>query len=409
MTFKLVADFVARIAIAAGFAAAAVWSVRVGSADFEARKQTVESTEAAVRWMPDDADNHSRLAALLADRADAGSVQHLQRAVELNPWDSHAWIELGLYRETHQDLQNAERCFLRAADADRLYIPRWTLANFYFRHDNLPEFQRWAKAAAQMVYGDAPALFRLCAKIWDDGALIDRLDIRRPDVRAEYLAYLLTEARPDLVMPAARKVIEDGREPDVPLLLSACDRLLEKAYTQDALEIWNRLAEARRIPLAPLDPKNGRILTDGRLGSTSLAHGFAWMIPAVAGVSASAEDSGGLRLTFSGSQPEQCELLSQTVPVEEDTEYELKYLYRTAEIAPDTGLAWRVTDPHGAQLFGEGQSLSSDDEQWKGLRFRIPAGSRLARLAMWYGRKPGTARISGYIVLKELRVDPAGR
>src|SRR5262249_37722225 len=148
-----------------------------------------------------------------------------------------------------------ERCLLQAAEADRLYIPRWTLANFYFRHDNLGEFHRWAKAAAEMVNGDATALFRLCEKVWDDGGLIDSLEIRRPDIRADYLNHLVSEGRLDRIMPAARRVLEDGREPDVPILMSACDRLLEKANASAALEIWNALAKARSIPLAVLDPK----------------------------------------------------------------------------------------------------------------------------------------------------------
>jgi tetratricopeptide (TPR) repeat protein len=390
------------------FALAATWSVRMGYADYQARQQTIEATEAAVRWMPDDADYRFRLAALRGDAGGAGSIEQLQRAVELNPWDARAWIELGLRREAEPNLNEAERCLLQAAEADRLYVPRWTLANFYFRHGNLAEFQHWAKAAAATVYGDASALFRLCEKVWDDD-LIDRLEIRRPDVRADYLNHLLSDGRLELIMPAARKLLDSGRQSDVPILMSACDRLLERENAPDALEIWNALARARRIPFAVLEPRRGSILTDSRFEATSTPNGFAWKTLAPVGVTASVEDSGGLRLTFSGSEPEQCELLAQLVPVEEQTDYELKWLFRTSEIAANTGLEWRVTDTAGRNLFGDSESLSSDEQQWKAMRFRTPAGCRLARLGLGYSRKPGAARIAGFLVLREVRMSVVGK
>src|SRR5262249_5781113 len=151
---------------------------------------------------------------------------------------------------------------------------------------------------------------------------------------ADYLNHLLNDGRTDLIMPAARKVLEGGRESDVALLMSACDRLLAKANAPDALEIWNGLTRAQSIPFTVLDPTRGSILTDSRFEATSIASGFAWKMPAAAGVTASVEDpGGGLRITFSGSEPEQCEVLAQVIPVEGQTDYELKWLFRTSQIA----------------------------------------------------------------------------
>ena len=53
------------------------------------------------------------------------------------------------------------------------------------------KFWFWAKQAAAMVYGDAQPMFRLCGRVEEDGKLIDRLQIRAPEVQAGYLSYLL--------------------------------------------------------------------------------------------------------------------------------------------------------------------------------------------------------------------------
>src|ERR1022692_2043017 len=57
----------------------------------------------------------------------------LDRAVSLNPRYTAAWIARGLEAEAAGDRKKAEASLKRAADIDRTYLPRWTLANFYLR------------------------------------------------------------------------------------------------------------------------------------------------------------------------------------------------------------------------------------------------------------------------------------
>jgi hypothetical protein len=130
--------------------------------------------------------------------------------------------------------------------------------------------------------------------------------------------------------------------------------------------------------------------------------GFAWRLPTVNGISASREEKpSGLRLTFSGAQPENCEPLYRVLPVRENTVYEFTVLYRTAGIRPDTGLGWRVTDMDGGNLMEEPESLASEDDVHAKIRFVAPSGCRLVRIALAYRRTPGTTRIEGSIVLRE--------
>src|ERR1035441_10400381 len=310
-----------------GLAAASTWSILVGWADYWARQLNVAATEKALALTPWQAAYYVQLAILISDDDPKRASEALRRAVAMNPSDSRSWIELGLRVEADGHNATAERYFLRAAEVDKEYLPKWTLANYYFRRDEESKFWFWAKAAAQMLYGDPLPLFRLSGKVVEDGNLIDRLEIRRPDIQAAYLSYMLAQNRLDSIGPATHRLLDRGRESDVPLLSAACDRLLEAKLADEALAVWNGLAKARRIPYAALAPNAEKLLTHDSFLPTPEFQGLAWRLLTVDGISASREEKpSGLRLTFSGAQPENCEPLYRVLPVRENTVYEFTVL-----------------------------------------------------------------------------------
>ena len=408
MRLSIVRSIVWTIAFV-GLAAASAWSIRVGCADYWARQLTVAAIEKALALTPGQASYYVQLAVLISDDDPKRASEALRRAVALNPSDSRSWIELGLRVEADGNSAAAEQYFLRAAEVDKEYLPKWTLVNYYFRRNEEAKFWFWAKSAAQMLYGDPLPLFRLSGRVVEDGNLIDRLEIRRPDIQAAYLSYLLSQGRLDLIEPALHRLLDQYRESDVPLLLTACDRLIEAKRVEDALAIWNGLAKARKIPYAPLVPRTEKILPNDNFSLAPAVQGFAWRLPTVDGISASREENPpGLRFTFSGEQPENCEPLLRILPVLENTAYEFTATYRTAGIPPDSGLCWRVTDMDGGNLMGSPESLASEDGAQAKVQFIAPPGCRLVRIALGYRRALGTTRIEGSIILREAGLQRAG-
>lgn len=371
-------------------------------------QETLAGTEKALTITPGQASYYYRLALLSSDDQPAKAIEALKRAVTLNPADAHSWIDLGLQYEAGGDNARAGQCLLRAVAEDAEYLPKWTLANYYFRRNDPPQFWFWARQAAAMAYGDPLPLFRLCGQMEEDGKLIDRLAIRDASVRASYLAYLVGQNRIDLVGPASRRVLEGNRESDTPLLLAVCDRLLDQSRVGEALGIWNKLAETHRIPFGARSSTTRSPLTNGAFTIAPTSQGFDWRLPEVDGVSAASEESpGGLRLTFSGRQPERCEVLVQYVPVQENRKYKLSFLYRTSGIAAGTGLAWHITDGNGARNLGEERDLSAETATQDQISLGTPAGCRLVRLSLVYQRSLGTTRIAGFIVLRSIRMELA--
>jgi len=394
--------------VAAGFAAAGVWSVRLGWADYWFRRETLAGTQKALAITPGQAAYYYRLALLSSDDHPATAVEALKRAVALNPSDAQSWIDLGLLYEAGGDTARAEQCLVRAVEEDAQYLPKWTLANFYFRRNDPPRFWFWAKRAAAMAYGDPLPLFRLCGQMEEDGKLIDRLAIRNPSVRASYVSYLVGQDRIDLVGPPSQRVLEGNRQDDTPLLLAVCDRLLDRSRVDEALDIWNRLAATHRIPFGARSSTTPSLLVNGAFTVAPTSQGFDWRLPEVDGVSAASEESpGGLRLTFSGRQPERCEVLVQYVPVQEIRKYKLTFRYRTSGIAAGTGLAWRIADRNGGNGLAEGRDLSAEEEVHDQVSFDTPPGCRLARISLLYQRSLGTTRIAGFIILRSLALELA--
>ena len=382
------------------FGAAGWWSARMAWADYEARQETVSGTERAIAVMPGNGEYYARLAALTADRDPKRADWSRRQTVERNPFDARTWIELGLGAETAGDGATAERYLLRAAAVDRQFVPRWTLANFYFRQNDTERFWHWAKEAAQMASGDCSPLFRLCARVAEDGRLIERLDIRAPGMRSEYLGYLLGENKAALAGDAARRVAESG-DSDLPLVVEACGRMIEAHHGMEAAEIWNGLAQARRIPLG--EAKAGQVI-NGDFAVDPQDRGFDWRLPHSDGISAAREEGpAGLRLTFSGREAEEAETLAQFVPVAGGSRYRMRFRYQTTGIGAGTGLGWRVRDLDGAVL-ATGGDLSSDGETASEVQFQPLAGTTMVRISLVYRRPQGKTRIEGSIVLRDVKL-----
>lgn len=392
----------------AGLAIAGFWSVLVACADYYASQQTVAGIEKALALMPSQSLYHYQLGLLLSDRDPQRAEQALRRSVALSPGNYAAWIGLGLRAEMAGDMSTAERELLRAAEVDKEYLPRWTLANFYFRRNDETRFWLWAKSAAQMLYGDPLPLFHLCGAVVEDGNLLERLDVREPRIQAAYVSYLLNQDRVDLIGPATARLTDQARPDDVPLLLTACDRLLNARNVDGALAIWNRMAAKKSISSLPLSAAAEQVFGNDSFVAPPLSQGFDWRLPVPDGVTVSREEvPPGLRLTFTGRQPEECEPLYRLLPVREKAGYEFGVSYRTYDVPPNTGLTWRVTDAISDALLAASGGMASENSARVAVGFVTPAGCRLIKIALAYRRTPGTTRIEGAIAMREAELKRA--
>ena len=405
---------VASVAAVAVLGWAAYWSLRLGYADRLAHTDSPEHAKRAIELAPCNKRYHARLAALLDQwgKDQAASVTALEAALVCNPRDSASWIELGLQAEMEGDFTKAERFLLEAARVDKQYDPRWTLANFYFRRNDAENFWSWVREAAAMSYGDGSPLFRLCWRFTQDPrTILERAIPDQPAVLARYLRFLLADNHVAALESVAERVAGRAGREDLPVLLASCDRLVEARQFPAAMRIWTVLCQRKLVPYPPPEPERGLSLTNGDFRMPPLSRGFDWRLHAAEGVSVSRSESPpALRITLSGRQPESCEVLSQFVPLLPGREYRLRFRYRTSDIAPNTGVHWRIFDAAtGVDLAERSSYLSSEEEIQQEVAFSTSAETRVARLVLMYQRTPGTTRIEGSILLRHANLALAPR
>ena len=379
-------------------AVACVWggwnSWKLARADFLFQQDTAASIRSAIGLAPDDSAAYMRLAQLDEGRAQ----QMLETALRLDPYNAQADIELGLLLESNGNPAMAERLLLHAFEVDHTYIPRWSLANFYLRQDNLPAFWHWARRAAEMPPDDMGALFALCWRVSPDPkSITDAILNDNPAMVRQYLAFLVSKeqlhAAADLVPRLMRTGAPDA---DRPLLLSLVNKAIAANDATAANEVWRQLIQKQWIVADNSVPNNPDFARD------PLPVGFDWTLPSYTGLHSWPGPS-GLAIEFTGDEPESCAIADQVVSLAPG-KYTLEYAYRTRGIAPDTGIKWQILDAKTGAILAETPSLSSDSLQHAALSFSVAQGSSLLRLHLGYQRALGTTRVTGTLVIPLLGI-----
>src|SRR6267378_1686294 len=387
------------------FCWACYWSIRLAYADHLANERSRPTVERAIRLAPGNPEYYVRL----AEADPSSALTAMEKAVALNPLNSSTWIAFARIAEEHKDFERAERCLLQALQVDKTFAPRWLLAEYYFRRRDQQRFWPAMRAALATSYDDVAPLFDECWELAPNPETVLALAIPgRQDVLRQYLDYLLAKKRLDLAEPVASKVMMHAGRDDVAPLLSYCDSLLAKNQALPALEVWNSLAKKRLLDYPALVPEKGASITNGGFETPFLSTAFDWRLGQLPGILTRRGGSPPmLRLSFSGKQPETCEMLSEFVPLVPAKKYRLSIRYETNQLERDTGLSWRVLDVlDGADLL-EGTGQLTGKERVEGeeeFSFTTPAETQLARVALIYQRVLGTVRITGSISLRNVRL-----
>jgi len=375
-----------------------IWcSWKLACADYLFHKDTAQSVRAAIALEPDDWEYCMRLAQL--DRPHA--MELLARARSLDRYNVQADIELGLQYEAEGNYPRAEELLLDAFAVDRTYLPRWSLANYYFRRGDMPAFWAWARKAAEMP-GDAGPLFELCWRVSPDPARISTEILNdNPVLIRQYLDFLLAKDQPRAAAAVAPRLVRAGdADSDRALLLSVIDRLVA-ANDATADSLWHLLIDRHWVVADTSVPNNANFVR------TPLAVSFDWALPQYAGLHSWPGPS-GLETEFSGAGPEDCIIAEQVLALSPGN-YSAAYSYRTEDIPPGTGIRWQVFEPQSNTVLAESSDLSSDSPANASMHFSVAPNATLLRLRLRYRRALGTPRVSGMLVVRSIQITGGSR
>ncbi len=305
---------------------------------------------------------------------------------DLTAYDSERWIDDGFTREGAGDLPGAERDFLQAASLDKLYLPAWTLAGFYFRRGDQAKFWLWARKGLSVGERDLGALFDLCWKMPGGGERIwtDAM----PPTKAtwdEYLSFLMTSDRWPAASATAARVAAVADAHDRTILLNYCDLALAHGDRAGAATVWRAL-EARGLL-----PYRLALLTNGNFEVAPTGHGFDWRVPPADGLTSSFHHELAA-FTLSGYQPERCVLIEQPLALAAEMTYKLRFEYKTDSAS---GLRWQAGDAIGPLTAASG---------WSRAEFEFSGAAK--SLALLYRRPEGETNAEGTVSLRRLEVAP---
>jgi hypothetical protein len=394
-----------RCAIAAVALVAAYYSALYSRASFLFQQDTGSSVEEAVDIVPYNGEYTARLAAWQPD----SRVELLHRAVELDPYDAQSWIRLGLDAEMQKhDLGLAEHDYLQAYSVDHMYVPRVTLANFYFRHQMPEQCFRWSHSALEISPFPPGPLFAQLWLISQDAQQIATAIPDVPPILTQYAQFLSNKDELSAIPPIISRLIsvagssnpgQYGRDQEVAAIE---DRLLGAGALGPALEIWRSMKQGNWIRLSVPTPEHP--LTNGDFAIALYGHGFDWNFPGCPGVSVAQSIAGPqLDITFSGDEPEHCGVLQEYVPVAANTPYILKWIANGGDVPTPSGLTWRITSVPA----GPSSANASGDALLKSGTWEFTSGKEapLSLLTLEYTRPLGSTRLTGTIELRSVSLE----
>lgn len=383
-----------RIAVAAVCCMGIWFSWKAERADSLFREDTPESLRAAIKLVPDGWQYYMRLAQL--DRDHAHGL--LETALKLDRYNAQAAIELALQDESEGNFGAAEKLLLAAFSVDQTYVPRWSLANFYFRRDNIPSFWAWARKAADMPTENMGPLFELCWHVTPDAGEIAKAVLNDDrDLVRQYLSFLIDKDQLDALATVAPRLVRVGNpETDRVFLLEAVNRLVAANKGAGAYGVWKSMVDHHWVAGDLTVPNNGEFNRE------PLPVAFDWSLPEYPGLH-SWPGSSGLETEFTGEEPENCIIAEQYVTLAPGR-YSLSYSYHTTGIALETGIHWQVFDAKTGTTIAESDALSSETQAQKSWLFAIPKGVPMQRLRLAYQRTLGTPRVSGTLLVLSTKI-----
>jgi hypothetical protein len=411
--FRLVLRIILIVALLVGAWQSSIWA----RARLLADRDTEQSLEAAARLVPNSPEFPRELAYFELDHR----RELIQRSLSLNPFDAAAWIQLGIDDELRrQDIAAAEKDFLSAADFDHMYVPRWTLENFYLRQNRPAEFFNWAKAALSITPYYASPIFDQIWSVSTDPVRNASILPNRRRILFEYVGFLLNSNRVDsrgasvfsqvakhalltqksqiadanLMDPATEKQISGG----------AVDKLLIEGDTSQAEALWRTMKTVGFTELSA--PTNEHPVSNPEFTAPISGNGFDWSLNQAKGVAIQRIIPYGLRIALDGLEPESFSLLHQFIPVRAGARYRLAWDLEPIDRAPPDGLRWEVhaitSEAIAPANLAQQPASSSPDGGPNSEIFEVPPGVKTIVISLTYTRPLGETRLEGTFLLKKV-------
>ncbi len=347
-----------------------VFAVKTGLSEYYAGQalltSSVDDADRAINFSSMNCNAYVvRSEILIREQSPVVAEDDLERAVRLCPDDHHIWLNLGDVREGRGELAAAETAFRRAVDLAPNYTqPNYKLGLILFRQGRFDEAFQYFRIVAQDDKSLYSNIVQLAAKAFsndpqkiEDAVGTDTTQAKKAigeyfvenSLMTERIADFLTETRLD----RGEKVV-----------------FIKKLIAARKFEL------ARKVWLSILPEKASvadQILFDG--GFENLVEGdqgsFGWQVDAdqphvTYAVSETNVFSGkkSLSIRFDGNVELGTRLFSQLVVVRPNTEYQLRFVYKSNEVVSAGLPEVIISDAVSNEILGRSEELKTKSSDW---------------------------------------------
>lgn len=361
---------------AAIFVLALVWVGKTYFGSLVAERPTPANLKSASRLDPANSDyalNLGRLYEYSVMNAQPGlAMKELLRAIQLNPYNTQAWLDLGTDLELQGETERAETC-LRRVDQLAPRIPKyqWAIGNFYLLHGNTDEAFRHFKMVLAGNPGYAQSIYATAWKASGDASqILSELIPEDPGSELYYLNYLLATKRLDEAAPVWNRIVKGSGKFDPVQAAQYIDSLIGAHHADDAYNVWSVLRQKGLIPATDEStPRN--LVENGDFENPLLGMGFDWRVAQLSGIYVGLDQSNfhspghSLLIQFPGTHNFDYHNVYEFVPVLPNHAYQLAGYVKTEKITTDSGVRIEVRDAYNpASLDKYSDQLIGTSPSW---------------------------------------------
>jgi tetratricopeptide (TPR) repeat protein len=360
--------------VAASFVIAAVlsfFSIRTAIAARGADQGSADGFRLATRLEPQNSEYWYRFGHFeqfnLEDSDSAEAEKLLEKAIEIDPKYSDAWLDLGTAYELDGDSAKARDAYIEAKKSYPASAEvAWRFGNFLLRQGDsqaaYPEFRR----ALETDPRRAAAAFSRCYRANPNlDEIIDQILPAKPGPYVDIIKEMSDSKQVAVAQVVWKRLLAMHPRLNVTDFQPLVGALLQEGDTVQARQVWAEGSAAMYLP--PLGGLPDSLIWDPGFESGINQAIFSWSFqPIVQGVTAAFDTtekhSGNqsLRLSFDGKHNPEIEPACVKVIVTPNTDYQLTGWVKTNALTTNHGIGFRVhsyTDKGEASLVASGQRV----------------------------------------------------
>ena len=308
------------------------------------------------------------------------TAKSFENVARLSPNDFRWWVELGRAREQAEEIEFAEKAYLRAVEIAPSYTyPHWQLGNFYLRQNRSEEaFAELKKTAStNSIYRDQ--VFSLAWDFYEkDTARLEQIAGDSPSVRAGLAKFYASKQRAEDALRIWSTLSPEAKAENTAIAKVIAQAFYEKRIFRQSQEFVRELGIEPEAKFETV--QNGSF--ENPFPEASAVY-FGWRVIKTEKVEVKFdptkkhEGSRSLRVTFTGFSDPTLSAINQYVTVEPQASYRLTFWLRTENLVSGGTPQLEIYNANDDKTIVKSEPYPTGTNDWQQvkLEFTAPANA----------------------------------